>query len=127
MHESWIVVHGGKGKQGQDKKGRRLFQISADRGFAVAQRNLGLYFKHEKEFGLAIKYYKLAASQGLTSAANSLGLLYADPDLEGPEFDLDEVKRVDEAKRWFSRAAAKGHEGAIESLAIINEQLESHP
>jgi hypothetical protein len=104
----------GRGVKLDKKKGRRLFQISADRGFAVAQRNLGLYFKHEKEFGLAIKYYKLAASQGLTSAANSLGLLYADPDLEGMEFDLDE------AKRWFSLAAAKGDESAIESLAIIN-------
>ena len=111
----------GKGVKLDKKKGRRLFQISADRGSAIAQSNLGLYFTREKEFGLAIKYYKLAAAQGMTSAADSLGLLYADPDLEGMEFDLDE------AKRWFSRAAAKGHEGAIESLAIINEQSESHP
>jgi TPR repeat protein len=54
----------------------------------------------------------MAAEQGLTSSQYNVGVCYEKGD--GVERDLDE------ARRWYARAAAKGHQAAIERLAELN-------
>ena len=63
----------------------------------------------------AVRWYRLAAEQGLALAQYNLGVMYADG--EGvPENDV-------EAYVWFSVAAAQGHETARGNRDIVSEQL----
>lgn len=59
----------------------------------------------------AFRLYKMAAEQGLTSSQYNVGVCYEK--VVGVERDLDE------ARRWYALAAAKGHERAIKSLAKL--------
>ena len=62
-------------------------------------------------FGEAIRHFKLAAAQGLSVAEFSLGARFYYG--EGVERD------VEEAKRLFALAAAKGYERAIDAMAQL--------
>ena len=66
----------------------------------------------EKRIEEAFPYYALAADQGFTSGEYNLGCCYRDG--KGTEVDLGK------ARYWFERAAAKGHEPAIKSLAALD-------
>ena len=63
----------------------------------------------------AFRYYALAADQGFTSGENNLGCCYKDG--EGTEVDLGK------ARDWFERAAAKGDEEAMKSLADFDARV----
>ena len=93
------------------KKARQLFQMAADRGLAKAQCNLANCFHREGQMEEAFRLYKMAAEQGLTSSQYNVGVCYEK--VVGVERDLDE------ARRWYALAAAKGHERAIKSLAKL--------
>ena len=59
----------------------------------------------------AFEYLKLSAAQGFTHAIYQVGFCYVNG--EGTETDLAE------AKRWFERAAAKGHKESIRALELL--------
>jgi TPR repeat protein len=69
----------------------------------------------EKKYEEALRYYVLAADQGDTQGEFCLGICYRDG--EGTEVDLGK------ARYWFERAAAKGDENAIESLAELDARV----
>ncbi|EGB02592.1 hypothetical protein AURANDRAFT_35095, partial [Aureococcus anophagefferens] len=101
----------GSGVKLDKKKAERLFRTAADRGFVIAQSNLGAFLHSEERFEEAVRYFVLAADQGFSLGETCLGMCYRDG--EGTEVDLGK------ARYWFERAAAKGHEAAIKSLAPI--------
>jgi TPR repeat protein len=84
---------------------------NADAGDKDAQFNVGTAY----DFGngaphdgdKAIKYYRMAADQGLAEAQNSLGSIY------------QAEKNYVEAKSWYERAAAQNHPTATNSLGLL--------
>ena len=64
------------------------------------------------DFVEGARYCRLAAEQGLTEAEYNMGCFYR----TGRGVQRD----VDEARRWFSRAAAKGFENAAINLACLD-------
>ena len=105
----------GSGVKLDKKKAQRLYRMAADRGYAVAQFNIAKFLDSEEKFEEAVRYYALAADQGYTRAENNLGVCYRDG--TGTEVDLGK------ARYWFERAAAKGHDRAIELLARLDAQV----
>ena len=59
----------------------------------------------------AFRLYKMAAEHGLTPAEFNVGL--------SNEKGVGVERDVDEAKRWYARAAAKGDERAARALARV--------
>jgi len=105
--------HGG-GVKVNKKKALQLYRMAADRGHAGAQCNLGhmlLEEQYDESQREAFEYYKLSAAQGFTDAIYRVGFCYVNG--EGTETDLAE------GKRWFERAAAKGHKDAIRGLEVF--------
>ena len=105
----------GSGVKLDKKKAERLYRAAADRGDAFAQSNLGVLLYSEKKHEEAFRYFALATDQGHTEAENGLGVCYRHG--SGTEVDLGK------ARDWFERAAAKGHQKAIESLAGLDAQV----
>ena len=70
-----------------------------------------------KNYAEAIKWYRLAADQGQTSAQNNLGSMY----YEGKGAPVNYVT----AYAWWNIAAASGNEGASANRAIAEEQMTS--
>ena len=97
------------------KKGMKLLRMAADKGHALAQSNVATGLIRQEKWEESIHYLKLAASQGFLDAQCNLGVSYARGD--GIEVDLEE------ARRWWNRAAEKGHPTAIECLRQLNSQL----
>jgi TPR repeat protein len=60
----------GKGLPQDESEARRLFHLSADQGYAIAQSKLGWCYENgigvilKKDLSEAAKYYRLAAHQG---------------------------------------------------------------
>jgi hypothetical protein len=107
-----FLYENGSGVKLDKKKAEELYRAAADRGDAVAQRNLGVLLDDEQKHEEAFRYYALAADQGFTSGEHNLGCCYKDG--EGTEVDLGK------ARYWFERAAAKGHETAINNLKHLD-------
>jgi len=105
------MYYEGDGVKLDKKKARQLYQMAADRGHARAQHNIGSYFHREGQQEEAIRYFKMAAEQGFTPAEFNVGL--------SNEKGIGVERDLDEAKRWYARAAAKGDERAIEALAKL--------
>ena len=105
----------GLGVKLDKKKAERLYRMGADRGVPRAQNDLGFFLRREKILEEAFRYFALAADQGLTAAENNLGYCYYYGD--GTEVD------VGKARYWFERAAAKGDEKAIKSLAHLDVRV----
>ena len=101
----------GRGVKQDKKKSLQLYRMAAARGTAAAQYNAALLLRSTGHFEEAFAFCKLAADQGLTSAENNLGMHY----LNG----VGVTRNLDEARRVFERAAAKGDEHAIANLLII--------
>ena len=110
-----VLYEYGKGVKLDKKKAERLYRMAADRGDAVAQSNFAFLLDAEEKHEEAFRYYALAADQGYTRAEHNLGCRYGNG--EGTEVD------VGKARYWFERAAAKGYERAIESLARLDAQV----
>ena len=101
----------GSGVKLDMKKAEELYRAAADRGHAVAQNNLGVLLRSANKFEEAARYFALAANQGFTDGETNLSACYVNG--TGTEVDLSK------ARYWFERAAAKGHEPAIEALADL--------
>jgi len=115
MVELGELYYAGLGVKLDKKKAERLYRAAADRGDALAQSNIGAFFHSEKKLEEAFRYYALAANQGYTSAEHNLGVYCSYG--AGTEVDLDK------ARYWFERAAAKGFQPAIESIARLDAQV----
>ncbi|EGB03067.1 hypothetical protein AURANDRAFT_34508 [Aureococcus anophagefferens] len=105
----------GSGVKLDKKKAERLYRAAADRGCAIAQSSLAYLLHSEGKCEEAFRYFALAANQGDTITESCLGCCYRDG--EGTEVDLGK------ARYWFERAAAKGDERAIESLAALDARV----
>ena len=87
-----------------------LLKRSADAGHAPSQSLLA-YILDKAEFDEdAVAYYRKAAAQGDAEGEFGLGSMYAAG--EGVKRDRAE------ARKWITRAAEKGHELAIRTLAL---------
>jgi TPR repeat protein len=105
----------GSGVKLDKKKAEELFRTAADRGSAVAQNKIAFLLHSGQKFEEAFRYFALAADQGLTAGEFNLGNCHRDG--EGTEVDLGK------ARYWFERAAAKGHEAAIQALAHLDARV----
>ncbi|EGB07290.1 hypothetical protein AURANDRAFT_64980 [Aureococcus anophagefferens] len=114
MVELGELYYAGLGVKLDKKKAERLYRAAADRGDALAQSNIGAFLHSEKKLEEAFRYYALAANQGYTSAEHNLGVYCSYG--AGTEVDLGK------ARYWFERAAAKGFQPAIESIARLDAQ-----
>jgi hypothetical protein len=105
----------GSGVKLDKKKAMQMYRAAADRGHTIAQFNLARLLDSEQKFEEAFRYLALAADQGFTTGEFNLGCCYGNG--QGTEVDLGK------ARYWFERAAAKGHEKAIECLAELDARV----
>ena len=91
----------------------------AEKGEAIAQYNLGVIYdlgrgvrENDKE---AVKWFRLAAAQGLPKAQYNLGVMYFNGEYVYQE-------NVD-ALMWFLVADFNGHPIAKESIEIISQYM----
>jgi len=107
----------GNGVKQDQSKCMRLLRTAADRGVVVAQFNLAHQLLtggvSDEDLAEGFRYCRLAAERNLTEAESLLGILYKNGVGVQPD--------IDEAKRRFARAAAKGHEGSIRLLRSLDE------
>ena len=76
----------------------------------MAQHNIGHMLRQDGKADEAIGLYKLSAAQGYTQAEYSLAICY--------HYGVGVPDDVEEARRWYTRAAAKGFEDAKAALAL---------
>lgn len=108
-----VLYAAGDGVKLDKNKALQLWRTAADRGYAHAQAKLAEFLEdngspHEETFRLL----ELAAKQRITQAEYNVGERYVTG--RGVTQDLEE------AKRWFARAAAKGHDKAVSALEQIS-------
>ena len=114
---AWLYQNG-DGVKLDMKKATELYRRAADRGQAQAQFELGKIIDDphaEEGSDEAFRLWKLSAEQGYTAAEFMVGVCYG----AGRGVGVD----CGEAKRWLSRAAAKGHERAAKVFADLREEL----
>ena len=109
----------------------QLFTDLANRGMAEAQINLGMMFESGQgvlqNFDEAIKWYQLAASQGLIKAQEKLNLLVSKATAAQVNFGLGVAfengqgvpQDIMEAIRWYQLAADQGLIKAQEKLNLL--------
>jgi TPR repeat protein len=110
-----LLEHGSEsdGVKVNKKKAKQLYRMAADRGYARAQFNVSYMLSNEgpSSYRESFRYCKLAADRGYTSAEYNLAISYK----KGEGVDVD----LEEARRWYARAAAKGHEKAAFALSCM--------
>lgn len=99
-----VYYYMGKGVPVDYGAARKWFTKAAERGYALAQYNLGVMY-HEGngvtvDYEEARKWYVKAAEQGLADAQNNLGCMY----IKGDCLLIDYA----EARKWFTKAAEQG-------------------
>jgi TPR repeat protein len=87
-----------------------LLRKSADAEYAPAQSLLAYILDKSGASEEAVAYYRKAAAQGDADGEFGLGSMYAAG--EGVKRDPAE------ARKWVTRAAEKGHAGAVNTLAL---------
>ena len=110
-----VFYRNGLGVKVDKKKALQLTRLAADRGSALGQANLASDLINLNDIKGSFHYYKLAAEQGFTSAEVEIGKFY----MQGVGREVD----LAEARRWFSRAAAKDHSHARSRILAIDSRL----
>jgi uncharacterized protein len=127
-----ILLLNGQGVSQDFKEAIKWFKLAAEQGEALspqslglvvlkgppinlAQYNLGLMYFHgtgvSQDYEEAIKWFKLAAEQGVVRAQYNLGLMY---------FHGNGVLKDDaEAFKWYELAAEQGHALSQYSLGVM--------
>ena len=107
------LLRTGDGIKQDPNKAMHLYRMAADKGDANGQYNLADEMRRRDPLNIQeyTHYYRLAANQGLTVAEVAMGA--------NAEYEISRgiQSGVEEARRWYGRAAAKGHKGAIARLA----------
>jgi TPR repeat protein len=97
-----------------EQKQQRKESLAAQ-GHADAQFNLGFMYAKGRgvpqDYGLALKWYRLAAAQGHAKAQSNLGVMY----YKGNGVPQDYA----EALKWFRLAAAHGNAEAQSNLGVL--------
>lgn len=100
---------------GDYKKAYQLWLIDAEKGSAVAQRNLGLMYEEglgvPQQVRKAVKWYRMAAEQGEKLSQYYLALMLEEG--EGVPRDYKE------AVWWYRLSAMKGHVKAQYRLGLM--------
>ena len=114
MYSLAYISQYGCGIKVNKKKAKQLYQRAADRGFVPANYSIScmLYDEGPSSYQESFRYCKLAADRGFTKAEYNLAISYQ----KGEGVDVD----LEEARRWYARAAAKGHEKAASALAKLD-------
>ena len=115
MNSLSIMYFHGEGVKVDKEKSWRLLRRAADGGQVQSQFSLASRLYHKGEHEEHIHYVSLAAEQGFTDAMYCLGGCYAEGD--GVPQDLDQ------AKLWFARAGAKGHEAAFAAEQLLDIEI----
>ena len=96
----------GRGVPQDYKTAAKWYRLSAERGYATAQCNLGVMYDEgegvPQDYKTAVKWYTLAAEQGLADAQGNLGVMYA--------FGTGVLKEYVYAHMWGNLAASNGSE-----------------
>jgi TPR repeat protein len=79
---------------------KKLYQLAAEQGHALAQCSLGVIFEEDEQFDMAEYYYELASEQGHALAQYNLAAMLFD----GKDFDV--------IKPYLEKAALQGHKEA---------------
>jgi hypothetical protein len=102
-----------------EELGKKVVQVKAEQGFALAQFSLGLLYatgdgvlKNEAE---AAKWFRKAVEQGLADAQCNLGVCYANGN--------GVVKNDVEGYEWLLLPAANGIENAKKNASIVERRL----
>ncbi len=107
-----LYLEGFAGQQSSPQAAERYLKQAAERGHAGAQEKMGQYhLSTTNNPGEAVRWFQAAANQGLASAENNLGLLYA----EGRGVNKDPAR----AFELINRAASKGLPGAKHNLGLL--------
>lgn len=110
-----LMYNYGTGVKLNLNKAAQLFRMGADRGLAKGEFNLANVLREQGKFEEAFHYTKLAAEQGHRDAQYNLAVMYEDG--HGGDIETD----LDEAGRWYARAAAGGDEDAAARLEQLNK------
>ena len=100
-----------------DREAARLYKLSADKGNASAQVNLGFFYEQgrgglPKDDHEAAHYFKLAADQGNAQAQSNLGFFYREGRGGLPKDDR-------EAARLFKLSAKQGNSDGQRNLGFF--------
>ncbi|MFD1379316.1 tetratricopeptide repeat protein [Fodinicurvata halophila] len=107
-----LYLKGFAGQQTSLQAAERYLRQAAERGHAGAQEKIGQYhLSNANNPSEAARWFQAAANQGLASAENNLGLLYA----EGRGVNKDPAR----AFELINRAASKGLPGAKHNLGLL--------
>ena len=115
---------------GDYKTALREFRVSAIKGDARAQYNLGVMYRTgkgvSKDYKEADRWYRNASERGHVQAQFSLGLMYK-VGLIGKKYKKGTgiVINYVKAYKWFSIAASSGHAISKKNLRIIEGQMTS--
>lgn len=83
----------------------------ADMGNSYAQNHVGIYYKNEKNFGLAAKYFKMGADQYNNDCQHNLGSCY--------EYGEGVKKNMEKAYKYYKLAAEQNNIMSQLQLAFI--------
>ena len=115
-----MLYYDGRGVKLDRKKSMQLDRMAAARGDASAECNLGGLYRENGDLDSAFRYFRLAADKGYMEAEMNVGNCY----LTGAGVQAD----IDEAERWYKRAASKGDEKAVYMLnQLISARSSGHP
>ncbi|MBM4213584.1 MAG: sel1 repeat family protein [Gammaproteobacteria bacterium] len=99
------------------------WQLLAKFGDAKAQNELGWLYQNglgtDPDAGLAVLWYRKAASQGLTVAQTNLGIMLND--------GIGVPRDHREASKWFSLAARKNDPSALNNLGVLYDKGDGVP
>jgi len=99
------------------------WQLLAKFGDAKAQNELGWLYQNglgtDLDVGMAVLWYRKAASQGLTVAQTNLGIMFND--------GIGVPRNPGEAAKWFELAARQGDPSALNNLGVLYDKGDGVP
>lgn len=109
-HEAGLEAY----RRGDVRNAISLLRKPADGGHGPSQVLLGQILDMAEQNEEAVKYFRLAAEQGLADGYYALGAMHASG--EGVTRDLAA------ARQWMTRAAQAGHRQAVQAVALAYMQ-----
>ncbi len=104
---------GGNGFGKNYAEGVRYFKFAAERGNAIAQKNLAIAYQNgmgvKRDLNTALHWYEKAADQGNVGAMRAIGQIYK------------RAKRYREAAQWHAKGARRGDKYSQSELGWLYE------
>lgn len=109
----------GEGKYEEEVSKIRMIAENGGEYSRIGQFNLGVKYYQgqgvEQSYEEAMKWYRLAAEQGLAEAEYALGDMYFN--------GTGVVKDNETALEWYEKAADHGHPGAFNACMVVREAI----